>query len=120
MAKYKNKKIEVDGITFDSRKEAKRYQELKLLQDAGMIRDLQMQVKFVLIPAQYSKTEFTKAKKPKCIERECAYIADFVYFNEYGERIVEDVKGYRNGGAYNVFKIKRKLMLLHGIRIKEV
>ena len=121
MAKYKNKKVEVDGVLFDSKKEAKRYQELKLLQAAGMIRDLKMQVKFVLIPSQYSKTEFTKGKKPKCIERECSYIADFVYFNEYGERIVEDVKGYRKAGAYNIFSIKRKMLLyFHGIRVKEV
>jgi hypothetical protein len=121
MSKYKNRKIEVDGIVFDSRKEANRYRQLKLLEGAGMIRDLQMQVKFVLIPAQYSKDEFTKKGKPKCIERECSYLADFVYYDEYGDRIVEDVKGYRKDGAYNIFSIKRKLMLqVHGIRIKEI
>ena len=116
MAKYRNKKIEIDGIVFDSKKEAKRWQELKLLQAAGMIRDLQRQVKFVLIPAQYG-AELTKAKKPKCIERECSYTADFVYYDEHGARIVEDTKGFRTKD----YIIKRKLLLyVHGVRIKEV
>lgn len=119
--KYKNKRTIIDGIEFQSRKEANRYRQLKLLEGAGMIRDLQMQVKYVLIPAQYSKDEFTKSGKPKCIERECSYTADFVYYDEYGELVVEDVKGYRKDGAYNIFTIKRKLMLqVHGIRIKEI
>ena len=50
--KYGNKKTVVDGITFDSRKEAKRYQELKLLEKAGEIKDLRRQVKYELIPSQ--------------------------------------------------------------------
>lgn len=111
--KYNAKKITVDGQTFDSRKEARRYKELTLLQQAGKIRDLQTQVKFPLIPAQ-------KDGK-KTIERECAYIADFVYRDENCRLVVEDVKGYRKGGAYSVFVIKRKLMLQrYGIRVREV
>ena len=138
MAKYKNKKIEVDGIVFDSKKEAKRYRELKLLEQAGEITDLQMQVKFELIPKQCSETEFTKAGKPRLLERECSYIADFVYKvplmvekqyttvsgeNEtinlyYGfETVAEDTKGFKTKD----YIIKRKLMLyVHGIRIKEI
>ena len=56
------------------------------------------------------------------VERECAYIADFVYIdNASGETVVEDVKGYRRDGAYNIFTIKRKLMLyLKGIKVNEV
>lgn len=113
--KYKNRKCVVDGIEFDSRKEANRYVELKLILKAGKIKDLRRQVKYVLIPSQ-------RGDDKKVIERECAYIADFVYKDcETGKEIVEDVKGYRGGGAYEVFKIKRKLMLyVHGIRIKEV
>lgn len=126
--KYKNKKVVIDGITFDSKKEALRYKELKTLERAGIIQKLQRQVKYVLIPAQYERTDevYTKGKdkgKPKkgrLIERECAYYADFVYMQN-GNTIVEDVKGYRDGQAYNLFVIKRKLMLyVHGVAVKEI
>jgi len=119
MAKYKNKKIEIDGIVFDSKKEARRYQELKLLEKAGRIQNLQLQVKFVLIPKQYSKTDFTKAGKPRLIEHECSYLADFVY-SEDGQTIVEDVKSSYTRN-HMLYVVKRKLMLyVHGIRIKEI
>lgn len=126
--KYKNKKVVIDGITFDSKKEAGRYKELKTLERAGIIQKLQRQVKYVLIPAQYERTSEVyvkgnnkgKPKKGRLIERECAYYADFVY-RQGGNTIVEDVKGYRDGQAYNLFVIKRKLMLyVHGISIKEI
>lgn len=126
--KYHNNKIIVGGIKFDSKKEAKRYKELKMLERAGIIQDLQRQVKYVLIPAQYEPSseiytkgkEKGKPKKGKLIERECAYYADFVYYRN-DEIIVEDVKGYKKGGAYNIFSIKRKLMLyVYGIKVKEI
>lgn len=126
--KYNNKKIIVDGIKFDSKKEALRYKELKMLEKAGIISNLQRQVKYTLIPAQYERTDevYTrgkdkgKPKKGRLIERECAYYADFVYMQD-GNTIVEDVKGYRDGQAYNLFVIKRKLMLyVHGIIVKEL
>ena len=126
--KYNNKKIIVDGIKFDSKKEALRYKELKMLEKAGIISNLQRQVKYTLIPAQYERTDevYTrgkdkgKPKKGRIIERECAYYADFVYLQN-GNTIVEDVKGYRDGQAYNLFVIKRKLMLyVHGIIVKEI
>ena len=79
--KYGSKKIEVDGIVFDSKKEAKRYSELLLLEKAGEISDLQRQVKYVLIPAQYAEVN----GKRKCIERECVYISDFTYI----ENVIE-------------------------------
>lgn len=106
--------MSLNGITFDSTKEAKRYSELRLLERAGKIKDLQMQVKFELIPAQRIDG--------KVVERACTYIADFVYTDTAtGKTIVEDVKGYRDGGAYRLFTLKRKLMLyVHGIQIKEV
>lgn len=116
MSKYGNKKIEVDGIVFDSRKEANRYKDLKMLQDVGIIRNLHMQVKFILIPAQYSSEVKTKNGKSKCIERECTYVADFAYYDEFGQYHVEDTKGFRTKD----YIIKRKLMLhVHGIRIEE-
>ena len=106
-SKYHNKTVIVDGIKFDSKKEAVRYCELTLLERAGVIKDLKLQVKFELIPKQKG-------------ERACDYIADFTYFEEdqNGEwqYIVEDCKGVRT----DVYKIKRKLMLyVHKIRIRE-
>lgn len=129
MRKYKNSPVEYDGISFDSKREAKRYAELKLLERAGKITDLQRQVKFELIPAQYEAVERWSDKTgkklkdgKKLLEKECSYIADFVYCAD-GRRVVEDVKGYRDpqSAGYAKFVIKRKLMLyVHGIRIQEV
>ena len=107
----------------DSRKESRRLQQLAILERAGIIKDLKTQVKFVLIPTQYetyerySKTGRRLKDGQKCIEKECAYHADFTYtVVETGEYIVEDTKGYKGGTAYDVFTIKRKLMLsVHGI-----
>jgi hypothetical protein len=117
--KYQNRKITVDGLSFDSMKEYNRYCELKMLQRAGVITELQMQVKFVLIPAQREPDTIGKrggVKQGKLIEQECAYIADFVY-KENGETVVEDTKGFKTKD----YIIKRKLMLwLHGIRINEI
>lgn len=120
MSKYHSRKVTVDGITYDSAKEYRRFKELSLLERAGAIQDLKRQVKFVLIPAQRAFTnEINKKgnfKKGKLLERECAYIADFVYQQD-GKIIVEDTKGYRTKD----YIIKRKLMLwVHGIQIKEV
>lgn len=110
MAKYGNKKTTLNGMTFDSKKEARRYSELLLLERAGAIHNLQTQVKYVLIPSQRDPVT------GKVIERECAYKADFVY-TENGETVVEDTKGFRTKD----YIIKRKLMLkVHGIRIREV
>lgn len=106
--KYHAKKTELDGITFDSKKEANRYAELKLLERSGAIHNLQRQVRYELIPAQ--------KKDGKTIERACHYIADFVY-EENGKTVVEDVKGYRT----KEYVLKRKLMLqVHGIEVREV
>lgn len=108
----------------DSKKEAKRKAELEMLQSIGKISDLQCQVPFELIPAQFEPNTIGKrggTVKGKCVERSVKYIADFVYTDENGQKVVEDVKGYKGGAAYSIFTIKRKLMLyIHGIRIKEV
>ena len=126
--KYRNRKTVVDGITFDSAKEATRYQELKMLQKAGVIHGLKMQVPYEIIPEQrepskevYSKGAKKGQPKPgKIMERKVEYIADFVY-TEDGQTVVEDVKGYRDGGSYKVFVLKRKLMLqVYGIQVKEI
>jgi hypothetical protein len=108
--KYGAKKTTtIDGKTFDSIKEANRYTSLLLLQRAGVISDLQTQVKFVLIPTQ-------RDAEGKLLEKECSYKADFVYKRD-GETVVEDTKGFKTPE----YIIKRKLMLhIHNIRIQEI
>ena len=94
------------------------------MEEAEVISELKRQVKYVLIPAQREPDTIGKRGgkiKGKLIERECSYVADFVYKDSQGNTVVEDVKGYRGGGAYEIFKIKRKLMLyLKNIEVKEV
>lgn len=122
--KYQAQKCTYDGLQFDSHKELCRYLELRLLERSGEITGLKRQVKFELIPAQREPDKTGKRGgviKGKVIEKECAYYADFVYVDSQGNTIVEDVKGYKQGGAYSVFTIKRKLMLYkYGIKIKEI
>lgn len=120
--KYSNQKTMIDGIEFDSKKEADRYCELLFLQRAGLISNLELQKKFELIPAQYEYFERYGKKGQrlkdgkKCLENAITYIADFVY-TENGKTVVEDTKGMKT----KEYIIKRKLMLyIHGIRIKEI
>lgn len=102
--KYGNQKTVVDGITFDSRKEASRWQELRLLEKAGEITGLVRQVKIELIP----KTKLYRA---------CYYIPDFAYFDKrMGKTVYEDTKGMKT----DVYKLKKKLLYWrHGIEILE-
>lgn len=119
MRKYGSKKVTIDGIVFDSKKEANRYCELKLLERAGRIKNLELQKPFELIPTQREPETMTKTgkvKQGKVIEQSVKYIADFVY-TENGKTVVEDTKGYKTKD----YIIKRKLMLyVYGIKIKEV
>ena len=88
------------------RREAWRYRELHLLEQTGEISNLQMQVKYELIPSQYElrpvtlKNGFVKMKK-FCVEHACSYIADFVYIDTNGDTVVEDTKGFRNKGLHH-------------------
>ena len=120
MSKYNAKKCDYDGIRFDSGKEMKRYMQLKLLQRAGEITDLQLQVKYELIPAQREPDTVGKrggVKQGRIIEYPCSYVADFVYKDKAGSMVVEDTKGFKTPE----YIIKRKLMLqVHGIRIREI
>ena len=116
-----------NGAVVDSRKEARRYEELLLLQRAGQISDLKTQVPYELIPAQYETyARFGKNGNRlkdgmRLVERACVYVADFVYIDGKGNTVVEDVKGYKDGAAYSIFSIKRKLMLyIHGIKVNEI
>lgn len=110
--KYHNKKTTLDGEVFDSRKEARRWSELQLLQKAGMITGLRRQVPFPLIPSQVYRENGKKKT-----ERPVQYIADFVYYDNEGRFIVEDTKGVRT----REYILKRKMMLFfHKIHIMEV
>lgn len=109
MNKFGNKKVLVDGIWFDSKKEANRYQDLKLLQRANIIRNLMTQQVFELAPSVI----INGRKKPPL-----RYKADFTYFDDrqQGAFVVEDTKGYKTEG----YIIKRHLMkAVHGIDILE-
>ena len=118
MSKYHSKKISVDGETFDSKKEFRRWLELKMLENAGNISDLRRQVKFVLVPEireEPVQGPRGGVKPGKILERPVCYVADFTYY-EGSQLVIEDTKGVRT----DAYKIKRKLMLyVHGIRILE-
>ena len=109
--KYRNEKVVLDGIKFDSRREADRYAHLKFLKRLGEIEKLELQKKFVLVPAQRNKAG-------KVTERAITYRADFYYFDKrQGKWVVEDAKGVKT----DVYKMKKKLMLsVHGLEIMEV
>ena len=97
MTKYGNVKTVVDGITFDSKAEAARYRELKLMERAGKISDLRTQPSFILVPG---------FRKNGTYYRPVRYIADFQYVDIANRAVVvEDVKGFRT----DVFKLKKKL-----------
>jgi hypothetical protein len=102
-SKYNARKTEVDGHTFDSQAEARRYGELKLMAQAGEIRDLELQHKYPLIVNE--------------IKIGC-YICDFIYHDtRTGQVVVEDVKGVKTA----VYQLKKKLMFaIHHITIVEV
>lgn len=91
MSKYNSERTKVDNLLFDSKREAKRYGELKLLEKAGQIRNLELQPIFPLIVEGVKVAE---------------YRGDFAYF-EANKRVVEDSKGFRTP----VYKLKRRLLL---------
>ncbi len=102
--KYANELTTIDGVRFDSRREARRWLELKLLEGAGLISDLRRQVRFDLVVNELPV---------------CAYLADFVY-HERGETVVEDVKSVATK-RLPVYRLKKKLLkALTGLDIREV
>lgn len=120
--KYLNKKTEIDGRVFDSRKEAKYYLYLKQCVADGAISDLRMQVPYELVPAVWEEQVVHLKTKDKTVRRQVqkpiTYVADFVYVdNITGKTIVTDVKGFRTKEYY----LKKKMMrALLGISIIEV
>jgi hypothetical protein len=121
--KYLNKKVEVDGITFDSRKESQAYIYLKKLQEEGAITNLTLQPKWEILPG--IKEKFIKHLKTK--DKECertvqlpiTYTADFL-FEVNGQRVCLDVKPCKSLTP-QVFFLKKKMMrYFHGIDVIEV
>lgn len=101
-SKFKNIKTKIDGLTFDSKLESKRYEELKILKLSGMVKDYQMQVKF---PIVYNGFLI------------CTYKADFVVSWSNGEKTIEDCKGVKTP----VYNLKKKLLkIILGIEIVEI
>lgn len=121
-SKYGARKVEIDGMTFDSRKEARYYLFLREAERKGEISDLRMQVPYELIPAIHENVTVHLKTKDKvverCVQKAVHYIADFVYYdNNTGKEEVVDVKGIRTEG----YKLKKKMMLaFKGIAITEV
>lgn len=107
--KFGNQKVMIDGEKVaDSQHEYRRLNDLKVLQRAGEIKDLQVQVRYTLIPSQVICN-----KK----ERGTDYIADFVYWTKDDQFICEDAKGHKTAD----YIIKRKLMkFIHNIDVVEV
>lgn len=108
-SKYGNKKVMYDGIKFDSAKERNYYLKFKIMQDAGIIRDLELQKRFIL-----QKGYTINGKK----RREISYYADFCYVTTKDDKLhVVDIKGYRT----DVYKLKKKLFEnKYGIEIEEL
>lgn len=114
-SKYRAKKVTVDNIRFDSIKESRRYLQLKTLQQAGVITDLELQPRYDVVVNGH---------------KICYYKADFRYM-EKGAQVVEDVKAmpktakaikkYKATGAWKVYRLKKKLVeALYPIKIIEV
>ncbi len=107
--KYHNQPSVVNGIRFDSRREAKRYSELMLMLRAGEISDLRLQQNVTLIEGY--KTPDGEIVRPE------VYKADFAYVDKYGNKVIEDVKGKKTP----VYLLKRKQVQDKlGIRIREI
>ncbi len=100
-SKYNAQRTTVDGITFASKKEAKRYQELRLMEKAGEITCLAMQIGW---PLAVNGVDI------------CIYVCDFEYTDKDNKTVVEDVKGMKTP----IYRLKKKLMLaIHGITVRE-
>jgi len=98
-SKFGNRPVEIDGVRFDSGKEARRYNELKLLERAGQIKNLELQPRFLLQEAFKHNGE---------THRKIEYVADFRYIED-GKQVVEDVKSVITK-KHPVYALKKKLL----------
>lgn len=109
--KYGNEKVELDGHKFDSKKEARRYAELKLMEKAGEIKDLELQKPYVIQPSFFDR----QGKRQTAIK----YVSDFTYTDKNGNVIIEDVKSPATRKD-RVYRLKKKMMAYLGLEITEV
>lgn len=124
MSKYKNRKVVIDGIEFDSRYEGDYWLELKRKEAAGEISNLRRQVPYEVIPAIWEERVVhlkTKDKVEKvCLQRATHYVADFVYVDKDGKEVVVDTKGAYTRTLPD-YRLKKKMMLaFNGIAIQEI
>lgn len=111
--KIPHKRTRRDGEEFDSKAEARRYEELKLMQTAGEIRGLKCHPSWTIIPAQ-------RDAAGKCIFKAAKYTADFSYLTKGGELVVEDVKSEYTRREKD-YILRRKLMYArYGIYVREI
>lgn len=111
--KFNAQKIEIDGMTFDSKKEHKRYIELKAMQQRGEIFGLEHHTKFELAPK-------TKIEGEKRVKPALRYFADFTYYNITGEYIVEDVKSAATRKLASYRNKKHLMKTVFNIDVREV
>jgi hypothetical protein len=112
-SKMYNRPVTIDGIRFSSKKEGQRYADLKLLESLGEIEDLETQKTFAM---------GMDGKNGQWVHL-CVYRCDFYYRNSKGKRewVVEDVKGQKSGVPYDLFTLKKRLMLaLYGVEVREI
>lgn len=122
-SKYRNTKVEFQGIKFDSKREMQRYMVLKDAETKGLIQDLKMQVKFELIPAvKETYIKHLKTKEKECertLQLPITYTCDFAYIKDE-ELVVEDVK-ISASLLPKEYVLKKKMMFaLKGIKIREI
>lgn len=106
--KYNNVKESYGNIKFDSKKERERFEELMFMREQGLISNLKLQHNFTL------REGYTTPEGERI--RGTVYKADFTYYDDRGNFIIEDVKGVPT----DIYKLKKKMMMDKGYRIKEV
>ena len=111
MSKYKSKKIDYEGMTFDSKKELQHWIDLKQQEEQGIISDLKRQVEFELVPRQEHNGKF--------LYRPIKYTADMTYMKD-GEYVVEDVKSKMTRKLPEYIMKKKLLYFTHNIILKEI
>lgn len=107
-AKYRNEKVTIGGLKFDSKKEGARWGALCVLERAGKISDLRRQVRIPLL----GRDGLIRSEKGRVL----VYVADFVYRLPDGSEVVEDAKGFRT----KEYILKRAVLAAQGVNIKEV
>lgn len=111
--KFNAQKVELDGMTFDSKKEHKRYIELKAMQQRGEIFGLEHHTKFELAPK-------TKLEGEKRVKPALRYFADFTYYIITGEYVVEDVKSAATRKLASYRNKKHLMKTVFNIDVREV